>query len=305
MRAPRFIALFEKADPGILAGLGSAVMWGALPLYWHLLQDVSPVLILCQRVVWSCVFLFPLVILTHRMQEVVKALRDAKTLRALFCSSLVVAVNWGTFIWAVNSGRVTEASLGYFISPLITICMGVVFFRDRPSRMRWAAIVIAALGIVAEVVINGSLPWVGLVVSVSFSVYALLRKMQPVESLPGLSLEMLILLPFSLAFIFWIQYTMGPVAWGRDFLETALFMGTGVVTSTPLILYAYGARHLPFTTLGVLQYIAPSLTAFIGFFVFMEPVTLGRIVSLAVILVALAIYTTDSIRSYSRSMGKP
>ena len=290
-------ALTGKVDLGIWAALGSAVLWGALPLYWSLLRDVSPVVIVCQRIIWSLVFLLPLVILTGRMGELAKALRDARILRAFFCSSLIIAMNWGLYIWAVNTGRVVEASLGYFISPLITICMGVALFRDRPSRARWAAIILAASGIIAEICINGAVPWSGLGISATFSTYALLRKLEPVESLPGLTLEMVILFPFALAFALWQHYASGPAIWGGNLRETLLLMGTGVVTSVPLILYAYGARHLSFMTLGILQYLAPTLTALIGFFIFMEPATSGRLVSLTVIVAALVIYTADSFRA--------
>ena len=293
----RLVAAAKNCDPGILAALGSSLIWGTLPLYWNLLREVSPFLILCHRIVWSCVFLIPLVLVTRRMREIVKAAQDAKILRAMFCSSLVLACNWGVFIWAVNNGKVVEASLGYFISPLITICMGVLFFRDKPGRTRWIAIIIAALGVIAEIVINGTTPWAGLALSVSFSTYALLRKLEPVESLPGLTIETVILSPFALAFILWTHAT-GTGAWGVDLPQTLLLLGTGVATSTPLILYAYGARHLPFTTLGILQYLSPLITAVIGLTVFHEPLTSGRVVSFAVIWVALAIYTVDSIRNH-------
>ncbi len=303
MRSARSIPPVGGGDPGIWAALASSLIWGTLPLYWHLLREVSPFLILCHRVVWSCLFLFPLVAATHRMQEVVKAARNAKTLRSLFCSSLILATNWGIYIWAVNNGRVVEASLGYFISPLITICLGVLVFRDRPGRTRWIAILLAAVGVLAEVVINGSVPWAGLGLSACFSTYGLLRKLGPVESLPGLALETVIICPFAVAFIVWTHYAIGTAAWGTDLAQVLLLAGTGIVTSTPLVLYAYGARHLPFTTLGVLQYVSPLLAALIGLFVFGEALTTGRIVSFSFIWLSLVIYTTDSIRRHAAAVA--
>jgi len=295
----------RSCNPGIWAALGSSLIWGTLPLYWNLLRDVSPLLILCHRVVWSCFFLILLVLMTRRMLEVTKAIQHAAILRALFCSSLILAFNWGVFIWAVNNGKVVESSLGYFISPLITICLGVLFFRDKPGRTRWIAIIIAAMGVLAEVVIDGTIPWVGITLSVSFSSYGLLRKLEPVESLPGLMIETIILFPFALAFIFWTHYTTGPTAWGIDAPQMCLLMGAGIFTSTPLILYAYGARHLPFTTLGILQYLSPLLTAIIGFTIFHEPLTLGRAVSFVAIWVALILYTVSSLRSHLPTKKKP
>ena len=284
-------------DAGLWAALGSSLIWGALPLYWYLLKDVSPYLILGHRIVWSCVFLFPLIILSHRMKEVVKAAKDAKTLRGLFCSSIVLAANWGLFIWAVNNGRVLETSLGYYICPLITICLGIIVFRDRPTRTQGVAICIAFAGVAAEVVISGVFPLVGLIIALLFSNYAVLRKLAPVESLPGLALETLILFPFALAFIIWSDCNTPAAAWGDGLSQVLLLMGTGIVTSVPLILYAYGARHLPFTTLGILQYISPTCSFLLGVFVFHEEFTFARAVSFAAVWTALAIYTVGSFRA--------
>lgn len=298
-----FFRSARRFDPGICAALASSLMWGALPLYWHLLEEVPPFFILCQRIVWSCVFLFPLVVLTNRLAEVTRAARSLKTLGAFTCSSFVLAVNWGVYIWAVNNGKVVEASLGYFICPLINVCLGVLFFRDRPGPVRLAAIAIAFCGIFTEMILNGSLPWVGLVLSLSFSSYALLRKLEPVESLPGLMLETAILCPFALICIFWFRHSGMPFTVDIGAAHLALLIGSGVVTSTPLILYGYGARHLPFTTLGLLQYVSPLMTACLGIFFFHESVSTGRVISLMSIWLALVVYTVDSLRSYSRAHG--
>lgn len=304
MRAPAFFSFVRRVDPGIWATLGSGVLWGTLPLYWYLLRDRPPTFLLCQRIVWSCLFLFPLVIATRRMREVVNAAKDFRLLRTLFCSSVILGTNWGLYIWAVNNGRVVETSLGYFISPLITICLGVVVFHDKPSRLKWFAIIAAFAGVTAEIIINGAVPRVGLALGGLFSVYALLRKLARIESLPGLALETLLLSPFALAFIIWMYFSEGLPPLGANLREGLLLAGTGIATSAPLVLYAYGARHLPFTTLGLLQYLSPLLTCLLGLFVFMEPLLPGRMVSFAVIWVALAVYTVDSIRGRSRSIGR-
>lgn len=304
MRVQRFIAYARSVDPGFWATLASSCIWGALPLYWKTFQDVSPYLVLCHRIFWSCVFLLPLVIVSHRMKEVVKAVKDAGVLRTLFCSSIILAANWGIFIWAVNNGKVLESSLGYYINPLLNICMGVLLFRDRPSRMRTIAILIAFLGVGFEVIYNGVVPWVALSLALLFSAYGLLRKLAPVESLPGLFLETVVLCPFALAFILWNTQAMGPEAWGADAFQLALLMGTGAITSIPLILFSYGARHIPFTTLGILQYISPTCTFLIGLFVFKEDFAFGRMVSFSAIWLALTIYTFDSLRSLPPHIGK-
>ncbi|SBW11021.1 RarD protein, DMT superfamily transporter [uncultured delta proteobacterium] len=300
----RLFALLRKSNSGVWASLGSSVIWGSLPLYWYLLREFPPLYVLCHRVVWACLFLFPLVVALRRVQEVANAARNARTLRILFCSSLVLAVNWGVYIWAVNNGKVVEASLGYFINPLITICMGVVFFRDRPRPIHWVAIAVAFAGVGAEIGISGSVPWAALALSITFSCYGLLRKISPVESLPGLAMETGILLPFSLAFIVWCHYSGIAAVSGAGGVSLLLLVGSGVITSVPLILFAYGARHLQLMTLGILQYLSPLLTALLGLFAFHEPLTLGRALSLGSVWLALVLYTADSFRQHVRAREK-
>ncbi|MDR3074072.1 MAG: EamA family transporter RarD [Deltaproteobacteria bacterium] len=286
----------KNLDPGFWAAIASSFIWGALPLYWNILKDLSPYLILCHRIVWSFVFLLPLVVFTRRLGEVRKALKDARLLRTLFCSSLILGVNWLVFIWAVNNGMVLETSFGAFITPLLVFSFGVVVFHDGVSRLQLLSVLIAAFGVTFEVIFKGTLPWVALSLAGLFGTYGFLRKLEPVESLPGLLLETLILFPFALAFIVWSDCNTETAAWGADFSETLILMGTGVITSVPLILYGYGARHIPFSTLGILQYISPSCTFLIGLLVFQEDVGFARAVAFAVIWAALALYTFDSLR---------
>jgi len=297
MVSPRFSSLIRNANPGVWAGVSAYAMWGTLPLYWYLLRDVTAMLILCHRIVWSCAFLIPLVLLLRRTDEVRAAVGNLRTVSLLFCSSVLLACNWGVYIWAVNNGRVVEASLGYSICPLITMCMGMLIFRDRPSRLCLLSMGIAFAGVMAEILLSGIVPWVALILAASFAAYGLLRKVQPVESLPGLTVETVFITPFALGYIFWIQHASGPAAWGVDWYETLLLMGAGVVTAMPLILLAYGARHLPLTTLGILQYIYPLLAAFLGVFFFHETLSTGRMVSLCVIWAALALYTADTLKT--------
>lgn len=296
MCAPRFREYVRKLDAGFWAVLGSSIIWGNMPLYWRLLYDASPWIILCHRIVWSCVFLLPLAVLSHRLHEVVRAAKDRKTLCCLLCSSVCLAANWGVFIWAVNNGMILETSLGYFINPLFNICVGVLVFRDRPGRLQTVAICIAFAGVAFEVFYSGVFPWVALSLAVLFSAYGVLRKIAPVESLPGLILETFLLLPAALCFIFWSDAQTG-IAWGSNVSQTALLMGTGVLTSVPLILFAYGARHIPLTTLGILQYLAPTCTFLIGLFVFNEEFAVARMASFAAIWLALILYTLDSVRN--------
>ncbi len=290
-----------KADLGFWAAIGSSCIWGTLPLYWHLLRDVPAPLILCHRIFWSFIFLLPLVIAARRFDEMLKAARNWRTMRGLCASSVILGCNWLLFIWAVNNGQVLETSLGYFINPLLTICMGIFLFKDRPGPARRAAILIALAGVSAQIAMTGQLPWVGLGLALLFSSYALMRKLAPVESLPGLTLETFVLAPFALGYILWAGAETGLPVWGANGRESLLLAGTGVITSVPLILYAYGARHLPFTTLGILQYISPSCSFLLGIFIFHETLTLGMTVSFVAIWIALTLYTVDSLRKRGKT----
>lgn len=293
-------AVSDASRKGLLAALAAFALWGLLPLYWKQLAQVPPFEILCHRILWSFAFLLPVVLLTGRWGEVVAAVRDRGTLIRVTCSGLLVGFNWYLYIWAVNTGHVLETSLGYYINPLMNVALGCVFLRERPSRLQVAAICLAAFGVLWMVAGYGRFPWVALTLAGSFSLYGFMRKTVRVESIPGLFIETSILTPFVL---FWLVrlHMEGSGAFSTLGTTTDLFlMGAGVATSTPLIWFAFGARILRLTTLGVLQYLAPTLAFLLGVFVFHEPMTPAHFVTFGCIWGALALYTIEGWRALHR-----
>ena len=285
-------------NTGLWAAIGAFTLWGILPVYWKLLEPLPAFEILCQRVAWSFVFMAPLTLCTGRLGEVLRALGNWRTLRVFICSALILGSNWFIFIWAVNHDRVLETSLGYYITPLLSVCLGVLFFKDRPRPVQWLAIFLALCGVTAQVALLGAIPLTAIGLGVSFAVYGALRKMAPMESLPGLALETIVLFPFALGFIIWGEWTGTSAFFHADFTLQIYMALSGVITTVPLVWFAYGARSLSLVTLGFLQYIGPSLSFLLGVFVFHERFTTAHAVSFGCIWLALTLYTMDSVRAY-------
>lgn len=281
---------------GLLAALGAFALWGLLPLYWKLLAAVPSLEILAHRIVWSFLFLLPLVFFTGRWREVRVAVSDRTTLLRVMGSSLLIGGNWFLYIWAVNDGRVLETSLGYYINPLMNVLFGYLFFRERPTRVQWMAIGLAAAGVLWMLASYGQLPWVSLTLAISFSCYGYMRKTVRVESVPGLFMETALLVPFVLAWLVHLHMNGGGSLGAQSRTVDLLLAGAGIATSVPLVWFAYAARHLRLTTLGLLQYLAPSIAFALGVFVFHEPVTPSHLVTFGCIWVALGLYTAEGIR---------
>lgn len=279
----------------VLAALAAFVGWGLLPIYWKALITVNPFEILCHRVIWSLVFIAGILTLRRGWSEVFSPLKSPRDLLILAGSSLMIGGNWLLYIWAVNSGHVLETSLGYFINPLVNVLLGFIFFRERLRPLQTAAIGLAALGVANSVIAHGELPWISLALAVSFGLYGLLRKIASVESLPGLFLETMVLGPFALGYILWLQAHGTSALFHQGFTVDLLLIGAGVVTASPLIGFAFGARRLQLTTLGLLQYFSPSIAFLLGVFVYREPFTPSHLLTFALIWAGLIVYTTESV----------
>jgi len=281
------------AASGLAAAIGAFVLWGIFPLYLKPLSDVSALQIMAHRIVWCCLLVFAWLGLRGELTEVRDALADPATRRRLMASALLISMNWLVYVWAVTHGHTVEASLGYFINPLLNVVLGVLLLHERLSRPQWVAIALAAAGVAYLTVFAGRPPWIALVLAASFGTYGLIRKVVNVESVPGLAAETLLLAPFALGFLLWIEAqgsgSFGHVGAGVN----ALLVGSGLVTALPLALFAYGARLIPYSTIGVVQYIGPTLQLLIGVLVFHEPFSRNRAVGFVMIWTALAIYAVD------------
>lgn len=281
---------------GPLAGMFAFLSWGFLVLFWHMLDAVAPFEILCYRIIFSFVTLAPVVWLTGRWREVLDALRDRRTALIMFGSSCVVVLNWFLYIWAISTGQVLETSLGYYTNPLVNVLLGCVFLRERPSRLQTFAILLACFGVLLSFLGHSRFPWLALSLACSFALYGFIRKTVAVEALPGLFIETVVLTPFSLGWVLWLYgHGEGFMAHPRVWEGVLLFLA-GPVTSLPLVMFAYAARHMRLMTLGLLQYISPTCTFFLGLFFFGETLNGATLVTFVFIWMALLLYTFESWR---------
>jgi chloramphenicol-sensitive protein RarD len=280
---------------GLLAAAGAYSIWGLWPLYWRLLEQVPVLQIMAHRAVWCAVFVLSYLFIRYRTVWL-KPLRESpRVLGLLALSGLLIGFNWWLYIWAVNAGHVVETSLGYFINPLVSVALGVLVLSERLNPRQWCAVAIAAAGVVYLTFSFGQPPWIALGLALSFAAYGLLRKIAHVGAVPGLAVECTFLLPPALA----ILASTGPAAAdlfaGMDAWTVTLLIAAGPTTALPLIWFAYGARRVPLSMMGVLQYIAPSLQLLCAVLIFNEPFTRTHLIGFACIWAALAIYAVDGL----------
>ena len=282
---------------GYLIILSGYIGWGLFPLYWALLSHVTALEVLLHRMLWAMPVLLLFVIVSlRRRQQVSAALQSWKSMRLLGISSLVICLNWGIYIWAVANHRVIEASMGYFLTPLLNVITGIVIFRERIDRLKMIAVGFAALGVLFYIVSTSIIPWVGLTVGISFAAYGLLRKTMNTNAIPGLFIETLILLPFTLAALWWTHQQDQALFLNYDFKTDWLLVLGGPVTVIPLALFTAGTRVLPMTTVGVLFYVTPTLQFLSGILILGESFDSNRLVGFAGIWIGLAIFTYSLIR---------
>lgn len=287
----------EQAQ-GLVAALSAFVMWGVLPIYWKTLIFIAPLTIMLHRVIWSFAFLLLLEIKAGRLRSTLAALKDKRAAALTATRSLILGLNWLIFIWAVNNGHIVETSLGYFLNPLLNTLCGALFFKERPNFLQGCAILLALTGVGVQVAIFGRLPWIALSLASLFAAYGAMRKADPRRAVSGMFLETALITPLALAGLLWIALSGDITGLGESLPRLLLIMSSGLVTSLPLLLFAHSTQRLSLTTLGLAQYIAPSLTMVIGVFIYQESVTSGHMLSFACIWAALALYTFESLRLY-------
>lgn len=291
----------ENYKQGIFFGLAAYVLWGILPVYWKVLEIVSPFEILSSRFMWSCVFVFLLIIFQKKWplftKEVKQVFSNVKTGAAMVAAGITISFNWGTFIWAVNNGHIVETSMGYYINPLVSILFAVVFLRERFDKMQLAAITCAFIGVASMVYSFGKIPWVSLTLAFTFALYGLLKKILPVSALTSIMLETLLITPLALVYEYSL-WQQGVSFYASGNLQVIMMLtGAGVVTAIPLLLFTAGARLLPLKIIGFLQYISPTLTLLIGVFVYNEAFTASHLLAFGWIWAALLLFIVSQLRS--------
>jgi chloramphenicol-sensitive protein RarD len=287
---------------GALAAASCYFLWGLVPLYWKQLAAVDALELIAHRHVWSLLLLGVLVGIQGGFTGVAAVLRDARTLGTHALSATLLTANWLVYVWGVNTGHVIETSLGYFLVPLVNVAAGRFVLHEHLRRLQWLAITLAAGGVTLMIVQLGRPPWIALVLAATWGGYSLMRKRSTLGALAGLTVETLLLTPLAAGFLAWQHHT-GAGALGRVDLPTHLLvLSSGIVTAVPLVLFAYGARRIRLSTLGLLQYLAPSVQLLIGIWVYHEPFARDRILSFSFIWAALVLYTADNLLAQRRQM---
>ncbi|MBG9817962.1 EamA family transporter RarD [Bacillus safensis] len=294
------VTLNEQQSKGVLYTAASFTLWGLFPLYWKLMEHISSGEILAHRILWSFVFMCGILLYLKQvrpaMQTVKGLILDGKAFFSLLLSAILISVNWYVYIWAVNHGLMLEASLGYYINPLVSVLLGIIFLKERLNKLQTIAIFIAAFGVILSTVQYGSFPVVAFLLALSFGFYGLIKKRMSFTSAIGLTIETLLLAPAALVYLlFFLKepvVTMNPNSFG----SLGLLFFAGVFTAVPLLLFSEGAKRIPLYQVGILQYIAPTITLFLGLFVYHEHLSAAKIVTFLCIWVAILLFTTSQLR---------
>jgi chloramphenicol-sensitive protein RarD len=285
-----------RTRAGLLLGLGAYLLWGVLPLYFKAIDGVAATEIVAHRIVWSLVFLGALVTLWRRWGAIGTAIRSPRMLATLTLTAMLIAVNWLVYIWAVLNGHVLAGSLGYYLNPLVNVLLGVFLLKERLTRAQALAVALAAAGVAVLAWGAADGLWISLTLAASFATYGFLRKVAPVESLEGLSIETAILSPIALGYILWLQQ-QGTSGFGQFIGTDVLLVLGGAVTAVPLLLFTAAAKRLPYSTLGFLQYTAPSLQFLLAVLVFGEAFTTAHAICFGAIWTALFIFAWEGVRT--------
>ena len=286
----------NKEKLGLVYGLGAYVLWGLFPLYWPLLKPATSPEIVSHRAVWTMVFCFIILAITKSLKSTLATFKRPKVAAKLFTASILVSINWLIYIWATNNGHVVEASLGYYINPLIAIAFGIILLKERMRLMQWVSVSIATIGVLVLTIDYGRLPWIAFGVALSWGTYGLIKKQLNLGAVEGLAIETLIaFIPYCVYLLF--LGSKGEGQFGQGVSLTILLVSAGAVTAIPLLLFNDSTTRLPLTTIGLLQYITPTLTFIIGVWVNHEVMSTARWIGFVIIWIALFVLAYDLVRS--------
>jgi chloramphenicol-sensitive protein RarD len=277
---------------GILYALGAYITWGFFPFYWKLLAGVPALQLLGHRILWSFITLIAILLIARQWKTIQKAL-NRRVLTIYSVAAVLIAINWLTYVWAVGQGFIIETSLGYFINPLLSVLLGVIFLRERLRPLQWLPIGLATLGVLYLTFAYGSLPWVALTLAVSFGFYGLVKKNAPLDSLPGLTMETGILFLPALGFLLYSEFSGTSAFLHTTPLLNLMLLGAGLVTIVPLLMFASAAKRIPLTMIGVLQYVNPTIQFLLGTFVYKEPFDHHRLIGFGIVWLALILFVLE------------
>lgn len=294
----------NQSAAGVGHVAGAYLLWGILPIYWKLLQNVPPVQILAHRIAWAFGFLLALLLVTGKFKEfwneTTQIAGQPRKMATVFIAAVILNLNWLTYIWAVNNDHIVQASLGYYINPLVSVMLGVIVLKERLSMWQLVAFLLAAAGVFSLTLQYGAFPWVAIVLAVTFGLYGLFKKTVDIGSVTGLTLETFLTCTFAVPYLTYVLYT-GSSSFGFNLAPVnLLLMGAGAVTAIPLVLFAAGTRLLPLVVVGFLQYISPTITLLLGVMVYHEPFTRGHLLSFGFIWVGLLLFSLSRTRVFVR-----
>lgn len=289
---------FEKKNDqmvGVISAMGAYFLWGVLPVYWKMIHDVPATEVLAHRIIWSLVFMIGILGATKGMglfmKECQQILANRKQLFGVIMAAILISVNWCTYIWAVSENRIVEASLGYYINPLVSVLLGMMVLKEKLSIWQMVSFCLAGIGVLIMALNFGGIPWVSLVLAISFALYGLFKKMVNIGAITGIAVETAISSPLALLYLSYLQI-QGIGTFDFNFNSVSLLlMGAGVVTAIPLILFAKGANRLPLSLLGFIQYMSPTISLLIGVFIYHEPFTAVHFLAFTFIWLALVIFS--------------
>jgi chloramphenicol-sensitive protein RarD len=282
-------------NKGIWYGIGAYALWGFFPIYWKFLHHVPALQVIGHRIGWSFILLIVFILLTKQWQDFRSAALGSSRIIGIYSiASALLTVNWLVYVWGVNAGFIVETSLGYFINPLLSVLLGVVFLRERLRLAQWVPVVIAAFGVVYLTFVYGRLPWIALSLAFTFGFYGFVKKLAPLGSLYGLTLETGIVFPLALVYLALVESNGAAAFLHDDALTNVFLVGAGLVTTIPLLMFASAAKQIPLTIVGLLQYIAPTLQFLIGVFIYREPFDRAHLIGFAIVWVALIIFWVEN-----------
>lgn len=281
-------------NKGILNGIVAYALWGFFPIYWKLLHQVPALQVIGHRITWSFVLLLAFLFLTGQWKEFRSVALKPEVIGLYSIAAVLLTINWLVYVWGVNSGFIVETSLGYFINPLFSVLLGVILLRERLRPAQWIPVSIAAIGVIYLTFVYGRLPWIALTLAFSFGFYGLVKKLAPLGSLHGLTLETGIVFPIALIYLLVVE-AGGTAAFLHESTWTTVFLiGAGAVTTIPLLMFASAAKQIPLTVIGLLQYIAPSLQFLIGVFLYKEPFDRSHFIGFGIVWVALIVFWVEN-----------
>ncbi len=290
---------------GIIYAFAAYAWWGFFPLYWKLLQKVPALQLIGHRIIWSFISLLVVILILKQWKSFRESIFVFKTFRIYLLAAVLIGVNWFLYVWAVNAGYIVETSLGYFINPLISVMLGVLFFKEKLKLWQWIPIALAGAGVLYMTISIGELPWIALILAFSFGFYGMIKKIAPLSSLQGLTLETVILLIPALAYLIHSENSGSGAFLHFGLVTDFLIVLAGIITTIPLLLFASAAKRIPLSYIGILQYIAPTIQFLLGIFIFKESFSVNQFIGFLAVWIALIIFGLNSFKSYRAKSISP